>query len=186
MDETVNAEVIDTEHVGGFLDGVASRSGSAATGGVSRVGMVCISIHREFLFGHGLADAVSKQPAQQRRLNGKAIDRGPILGASNCGAPRGARAQKQPDSALSVQDDDPAANVRRPSVEARNTTLKAKGNGKDVQMIANCGGTWPDNRTSQRFSLSSRMLAIAAAAECSIAISLAIALSPEMSGRCVL
>jgi hypothetical protein len=39
------------------------------------------------------------QPARQRRLNGKAIEPGADNGAGNRGAPRGARAHKQPDLA---------------------------------------------------------------------------------------
>jgi hypothetical protein len=40
-----------------------------------------------------------KEPARRRRLNGKAIEPGADHGAGNRGAPRGARAHKQPDSA---------------------------------------------------------------------------------------
>jgi hypothetical protein len=40
-----------------------------------------------------------EEPARQRRLNGKAIEPGADHGAGNRGAPRGARAHKQPDSA---------------------------------------------------------------------------------------
>ena len=39
------------------------------------------------------------EPARQRRLNGKAIEPGADHGAGNRGAPRGARAHRQPDMA---------------------------------------------------------------------------------------
>jgi hypothetical protein len=66
-----------------------------------------------------------EEPARQRRLNGKAIEPGADHGAGNRGAPRGARAHKQPDSASDARQRNAAAKLATRSRLPSEPTFKS-------------------------------------------------------------